>query len=979
MRNAMLLPPRWAAILVAALMVFGMVGTAMAQTDVTKARISGTIKDADGGALPGATLEVKSLDTGRVNQTVSDGKGFFRFIDLPTGNYELTCGLAGFATAKTNLRLSLGSAPTVDFTMQLAKAAEQITVTADVPIVEVTNTSASTTLQTEQVRQLPTVGRNFSNLVLATPETTTKNERNYLAISGQRGINTSVVVDGVDDNNPFFGGTIGGAEGRAPLAISQETVKEVSVITNGASVELGRSGGGFVNVITKSGTNDFHGSAWYFDAPQGLISDRADGTKPADQNKQQYGATFGGPFVKDKFFFFASYDQQKQNVTVPVNAAVLKPAISAKYPSFASDPQYVQTSDGYVLFGRLDYQFREGSQRVTGRVNYAEYNGENGTSSSQYWQTGHNGLENMFSRSYVGAWSGTFGNDWLNDLNLQWVIEDTPRQNMPGGAAYPEVQVGSGGGTYGGVSYLPINPTTVQRKSVLDAVTYLYGNQVFKGGFEYNDTSVGQIFKGNWRGVYIFNSEADMLAGKWSQYRQFAPLGGLTVNQAGTAAFGQKELAFFVQDQWYISPGLTASLGLRWEKLDNPNDPILNPNSKNADGSMNLNGQIPDVSNQWSPRFGISWSPGNNGKTVLRLSAGRFWSRTPAILFAQLYTSNGLRATQYIISWNSGQAPTNPLSPGWAAAFNPTLLAPISFANLPTPKGLGVFTIAPNFTNPHTDRVSVGWDQEIFKDTGLYMDATYAKAANLERVIDMNLQYDIDPATGQPKLSTINGQPMFSKTRPNTYYARITEYISDASSEYWGASLTLRQRFSTQLLGFLAVTYSKDKDNDSNERNYSGIQGENVQNLDAEWGYAIRDQRWKVALNGVWNTPWWGLSFSGVFRYLTGSPFTPATSSDANADSNFTDRPTIDGNHFARNSYRYPNFAALDLRLQKQFALGPGDVAVIVQCFNCTNNSNRGIGNTTWGNLQTPAATFNKNNLVTIYPRTIELAVRYDF
>jgi len=175
------------------------------------------------------------------------------------------------------------------------------------------------------------------------------------------------------------------------------------------------------------------------------------------------------------------------------------------------------------------------------------------------------------------------------------------------------------------------------------------------------------------------------------------------------------------------------------------------------------------------------------------------------------------------------------------------------------------------------------------------------------------------------------------------------------------------------------VTYSKDKDNDSNERNYSGIVGENVQNLDAEWGYAIRDQRWKVALNGVWNTPWWGLSFSGVFRYLTGSPYNPTTSSDANADGNFTDRPTIDGDHFARNTYRYENFAVLDLRLQKQFALGPGDVAVIVQCLNCTNNSNRGVGNTTWGNLQTPAATFGKANLVTIYPRTIELALRYDF
>jgi hypothetical protein len=980
MRKTTFFSLRWPAALFAAVLVFGLVGTALAQTDVTMTRISGTVKDADGGALPGATVEVKSLDTGRVVQAVTDSRGFYRVINLATGGYEITCGLTGFATAKKpDVRLVLGAAPTVDFTLQLAKASESITVTSEVPLVEVTNTAASTTIQTEQLQQLPISGRNFTNLVLGVPETTTSNERNYMSISGQRGINTSTVIDGVDDNNPFFGGALGQAENRAPLQISQESIKEFSVITNGASVELGHSGGGFVNVITKNGTNAFKGSAFYYDQPNSMLAKRVDGTSLPNQNKKQYGASLGGPLVGDKLFFFVSYDQQKQSANFPILATGYDPAVAAKYPYFASGTNFDQTQDGKVVFGRLDYQFA-GSQRLTARTNYADYTGDNGTSAASYNATGHNGIERMLLRSTVVSYSGAFGNNWLNDTNLQWAIEDTPR--LAKNNQYPEIQVFSGGADFGGVSYLPISPTQVQRKTFGDTVTYLYQDHVFKGGVEYNDTSVNQIFKGNWRGVYIFPNQAAFLAGQWTQYRQFGGLHGLTADQAGQVQFSQKELALFLQDQWYITPSLTASLGVRWENLTNPNAPVLNPDVINADGSRSLNAHIPDSNNQWSPRIGLTWSPGD-GKSVLRLSAGRFWARTPGLLFSQLFSSNGLQGTQYNINTSAGVAPTDPLSPGWGAAFDPTILAPINFSKIPVPKGLGVFTVASNFRNAYTDRVTFGFDREFIKDTAINVDVTYAKGHQLERLTDLNLAYAIDPKTGNVALSPINGQPMFTGTsasaRPDHFYTSVREYVSDASSEYKAIVMTLRRRFTERLFGFFAVTYSIDKDNDSNERNYSGPTPEDQYDLNKNWGYSVRDQRWKIGLNTVWNTPWWGLSLSGVYYYNTGSPFTPYTTSDVNKDGNFTDRPTINGVHLARDSYRYPDSSGINMRVQKAFDLGPGKVGVIVECFNCSNNANWSVSSTTWGDGQTPLANFNKAIIPTSFVRTFQLALRYDF
>jgi outer membrane receptor protein involved in Fe transport len=985
MRRPLLRLCAWALSVSVAVLVFAVAPAAFAQTDVTTTRITGTVTAAaDNGALPGATVEVKNQDTGLVVVAVTDRDGFYRALSLPTGNYTLTATLDGFHPASTeNVRLLLGVPKTVNFSLQPSTVSESITVRGTVPEVEITNTSASTTIQTEEIKNLPISGRDFKNLVLLTPQVRIESERGTLSISGERGINTSIMLDGVDSNNSMFGGQVGGAEGRAPLSISQESIKEFTVITNGASVEFGRTGGGVVNVITKSGTNAFHGSAFYYNQPQSMIANFADtrvngvlrkGAEPADQKKEQFGGSLGGPIMHDRLFFFGSFDNQNKSITVPINQQVLDADIFARYPELASPDTYAQTQDGWVGFGRLDFQAGS-AHRFMVRANVNDYEGLNGTSSDQNRTESYNGVEGLRTYAYVGNYSAQFTPSLLNDLNLNYVKEDTPRKDK--GLNLPEIQLGSF--RYGEVSFLPIL-TTTHKKAVADTVTYLIREHVFKAGAEYNYNDLSQVFKGNWRGVFVFNNKADLLAGRWSVYRQFGGLGGRTSDEGGAAELNQKELALFAQDQWFVTPKLTVTLGVRWEKLDNPDEAILNPFDPKPDGSFNLTGHIPDEDKAWSPRLGISWSPDN--KSVVRLSAGRFWSRTPLLLWVQPFTSNGIQATQYQIFAPTGAGgvvtgpPTDPLAPGWGDAFTPVGVERIDFTQVTAPPRPGVFWVDPNFRNPYTDRLTLGFEREIFSRTAASLELVYAKGHQLQRLTDINRMYDGTTSTnGLPHYATANN------AKPYPYYGTIITSKSDAEALYYAATIHFQRHFTDRLSMNAGLTWSRDYDNDSNERNFSGIQAEDYNNLDLNWGASNRDQTWKGSISAVWDSPFWGLGLSGSYSYNTGSTRNPVANSDINGDGvSGTDRPTApDGNHFDRNSFRQPNFRSLNLRLSKAFHIGPGDLTGLVECFNCANSPNRFYPSNTWGtNGAAPASTFTALTGVGT-PRTFQLAARYDF
>ena len=964
---------------------------ALAQVDVTTGRISGIVADETGVALPGASVEAKNKDTGLTLVAVSDGRGVYRIVSVPVGTYAVTASLQGFGKqSDAHVVITLGSAPTVDFKLRLATKAESMTVTATEATIETTQTASQTTIDNNAIKSLPINGRNFTDFVLLAPNAQRETQRGNIAIGGQRGINTSVTLDGVDYNDSFFGGSSGdgSAEGRAPFTMSQESVREFQVIQNGASVEFGRSGGGFVNVITKSGNNDFHGSAFYYNRPQSTTAKFANGTDPRAQKTQQFGASIGGPIIHDRLFFFGAWDQQLQSTTIPItNALVTDPAIAARYPQLGqTDTNYVQEQNGKVFFGRLDFQVSD-QQRVYGRMNYATYDGPNGTSSSQTQTTSHNGLEGLKTTSLVGSWNSIFSQSTINDFNIQYAMNDIPRADK--GLGLPEIQL-TGQATFGEVAFLPIVATD-NRLSIGDTGTFLFGAHAVKLGADYNKTGMDQIFKGNWRGVFVFNyanadlEKAALLAGKWTQYREFVGLNGNNVDQAGRFNADQKELAFFVQDQWYVTPKLTLTAGLRYERLDNPNDPILDAAKVLVPGAKNVkpDAQIPDANNQWSPRVSLAWSPEKDAKSVLRLSVGRYWSRTPEILFSQLYQNNGLAGATYQVNANAAGPTAGAPAPGWGPAFDPTRIQQLGTLPAGTNLGaLGVFTIASDFKNPHTDKISVGAEREFF-GIAWGIDATWAKGYNLERMNDANLAPA--PAANCPALDPNSGVACYgasptsaAQNRINTSYGFLKVYTSDGRSDYKAATLSFRKNFAAGFRFFGSVTRASDYDTDSNERNYAGFTLWDVNNPELNWAPSDRDIRWRAAANASYDRQFGSINtFSSVlFTYQTGRPFS-AFISDANKDANFTDRATIDGVVTSRNQFRQPDFYTVDVRLGAGYKVGPGTLAVFVDIFNLTNTGNRTTSLTNYPG--SGSSTFGTLNGFTTTPRTLQFSGRYDF
>src|SRR6266513_928464 len=283
-----------------------------AQSHATTGAIEGTVVDAQGGAVPGVTVTVRNTATNYESVSVTDRSGRFRAVPLPLRPYEGKAELAGFATVvQKGLDLGVGQTLTLTITLKQATASEQIVVTAAAPLIETARTEGATRIDQKAVEGLPNNGRNFLDYTKLTPGVTIVQgpDGDELSINGQKGISNNVSVDGADFNNPFFGEQRGGQ--RPPFTFNLDSVKEMVVVADGANAEFGRSQSGFVNVITKSGTNDVMGTAHCVLKNQNLSArpQKADGSKDPtfDFNQGQLGATLGGPIQKDSLFFFLAF------------------------------------------------------------------------------------------------------------------------------------------------------------------------------------------------------------------------------------------------------------------------------------------------------------------------------------------------------------------------------------------------------------------------------------------------------------------------------------------------------------------------------------------------------------------------------------------------------------------------------------------------------------------------------------------------
>src|SRR3989441_2911711 len=318
------------------LLLLGCAAARRGQVQSTTGTIQGDVTDAKGGGVPGAAVEIKNLSTNYSRTVTTDNDGHFVFLLLQPGNYRLTVTKQGFATTvEENISLTVGQAITLPIVLKVSAVSERIEVSA-VPVVETTTTSSASTLNELAVANTPVLGRKFEDLLTLTPGVSIVQgpDGDEINFNGQRGIFNNISLDGGDYNNGFFGEQMGGQ--RAAIDISLEAVKEFQVVATGASAEFGRTAGGVVNVITKSGTNDVHGSLFHFQRLEALAAATSDGKPLKDFRRNQFGGSVGGPIVKNKMFFFGAAEGIRETLTRPNLSVPIGTPCSVTAPVFNS-------------------------------------------------------------------------------------------------------------------------------------------------------------------------------------------------------------------------------------------------------------------------------------------------------------------------------------------------------------------------------------------------------------------------------------------------------------------------------------------------------------------------------------------------------------------------------------------------------------------------------------------------------------------
>ncbi len=936
----------------------------LAQSQATTGVIEGTVVDATGASLPGVTVVAKNTATNFEQTTVTDRTGRFRIVLLPLGPYNVTASLVGFGTyVQKGLDLGVGQTLTVPVTMKQAAVSEQIVVTAAAPLIETARTEGATRIDQKSVAGLPNNGRNFLEFTKLTPGVTIVQgpDGDELSINGQKGIENNIAVDGADFNNPFFGEQRGGQ--RPAFTFNLDAVKEMVVIGDGANAEFGRSTSGFVNVITKSGTNNLDGTA-HFTFKNDSLSSRAknpDGSLAPkfDSMQSQAGVTVGGPMVRDKVFYFGALDLQQAHATKQTNPNRIEQRVVDAFAGLGSTNEngpIRRTNDARVLLGKVDWN-ASAKNLATLRYNYTWSEQENGTFDVDSWGRSANSIEKDSSHAGTGSLITSFSNSLLNEFRFQFARENRPRPyngpNITGQSrplpdtAFDFVR----GYRFGEPFFIPVKyyDTRVQFNN---NVSFLRGPHSYKAGVEFNRVASIQTFVGFANGRYIFDSTDGFLNylknpnfvecsdGSSSQtgkcptgasitgpvllYLQQAGVGGLTAEEAGTQSIPQTEPAAFVQDSWQATNNLNVQYGLRWEAQKEA-DPITPPDQvfyakfigKTVKGQeFPSNGKIPSDYKMWQPRLGISWSPNGDAKKVLRANGGIYYGRVPGLTLASSRSTNGSRGQT--IFRNS--ALTGILGP--VPAY-PNL---IPQSQVGSPFDPDVFVFDKHFQNPRTKAASVSWEQEFIKDYAFLVKYNYAKGDHITRFVNRN-----DPLLGSPWSTGLGADG-------SNGIGTLTTIESSARSLYHGVTLGITKRPSSHLQFQVNYTYSKDKSDDDNERDPFTFRYAKVTDLAAEYGYSDRDQRHRINSWLLWNAPM-GMDVNMRYSYRSSQPKSiTATGADANTPQ---DRINPDGSVTRRNLGRKDNqFSSLDLRLTRPVPYGGITIEPALEVFNLLNSKN---------------------------------------
>lgn len=672
-------------LLLAALFLVSSVGQAFAQAGT--GGIAGQVSDSNGAAVPNATVTATNKATNQTLTTTASGEGLYQFGTLQPGTYTIKTTSGSFAEQSVDVEVQVGRITNADVTLGATGLEANVTVTAEG--IQTTQSNSDAVLNETAIQNLPINGRRFQDFATLTPSAQVEGSRGQISLSGQRGINGNVNVDGVDFNQPFFGGIRGGERSNQAFVIPQESIKEFQVVAAGYNAEFGRSTGGIINAVTKSGSNDFRGTAFYMWRPeqlargnefsQNLQAQRLDAlgvTATLAPTQHQFGGSLGGPIFKDSLFFFGSYEQQRYRaprvVLISGIAGLVLPAgdrgLEAQSFLQSLETEFQQTNDAYAALGRLDWNAND-SNRVNVRLNYsrndalnAAATGETALDPTTPSALSANGIERNRNKIFVGQWVSNLSATMVNDLRVQVAREIRPRESN---STAPNVFFGANFGQYGARNFLPTTQFDT-RQQVSEGLTYVTGNHIFKFGGEFSRIYAQQTFGFNQFGAYSLTTGGatgitrnislpgpPIPTAPASYAGRFDDTNARYARQIGNlqAGFTTHEVSFFAQDAWRITPKFTLNYGLRVEQQFNPDSESTNTSLVTTVQNTNFPfrgagfdpTQIPNSGWQWGPRLGFAYDPKGDGKTVFRGYTGMYYARTPGLIFAD--SVNNYRAT----------------------------------------------------------------------------------------------------------------------------------------------------------------------------------------------------------------------------------------------------------------------------------------------------------------------------------------------
>jgi outer membrane receptor protein involved in Fe transport len=992
--------------LVVLMLAFAM--AALGQSQATTGNIEGRILDPKEAAVPGATVTATNQGTGLEKTTATDELGTFRLVLLPPGVYTVRASASGFTTAEAkDVTVTVGSRTPLDLSVSVGAASGTVTVTSEPPVVETSRSSVATTINQRSIENLPINGRNFQDFATLSPGVVRDPRGGDLSVGGQRGTFNSVQVDGVDNNNTFFGQALGRGGVRPPYQFSEESVQEFQVNQNGFSAEFGRAAGGLINVVTKSGTNALHGGVFEYLRDESLNANdpinKANQFRRGQPNKRspvrinQFGGRVGGPIVKNRAFFFFTYDGQRANVPQLLDVSLATTPASVQTALAPKILPYQVGRKQDVFLGKADIKLN-GSNQLSLRYNHQGFTGQNNENNGPLSAQEHSGDSLVKSDTFSGSLTSTLNAKFINEFRFQFARDKEPGQ---ANSTAPEAIITIVTGTNLSIGRNNFSPreTTIKRKQFIDNLSYLNGRSDWKFGLDLNFDHIFNFFPGLFSGSYTFPTAVSFGSNTPSAYTQNFPGPGTS---GGTTEPNISEYAFYGQNDFRVTPKLTLNLGLRYDYQGLACPPIRNPDTLLLSNGVDT-GICPKDKNNFAPRTGFSYAPGE--KTVVRGGFGVYYGRTPAIVLGTVHSQNGINVTG--INLNAAGIAT-------AGLVYPNILTAPPPGTVSNPN---LFVFAKDYVQPYVEQGRIGVEHEVRKNLSVSATYLYYHGLHLTRTRDINL-FAPTPLTIASGGQSYTFQ-RFPTARPisratGQSYNRISLFESASKSLYHGLAIQATQRLTRGFQFIAAYTYSKAKDDrpDQTIVVFGADDAkivENQINPALDYGRSDTDLRHRFVFSPVyeWGKIGWSdnavaralfsdYGISSIMQFQSGTPYSALVSNDPNNDGNRSN-DRLPGT--VRNQFTTPSIYQFDMRLTRNIPLREAmRIRLILEAFNVFNHPNVATVNNTFfsfstagGGTLTPPAfltafgtprTFSSpasGTTTFVTPRQLQLAVKFDF